>query len=129
MAWLIIFVEAAINGTGTRLGSYTSREWLIATVSACFNSGESLTTTLAYQMDSSGFVSLISYMSIVYGFLCDQFIFDEKFTVIELVAALVILAVALFITIYKLRQKQTQAALIEDQKVSEKNDNSYQAIK
>ena len=77
MAWLIIFVEATITGEGTRLRTYTSKEWLIATGSALFNSGGLLNLTLAYQMDSSGFVSLISYMNIVYGFLCDQFIFDE----------------------------------------------------
>ena len=90
-------------------------------------------------MDSSGFVALISYMTIVYAFLCDQFIFDESLNTIELVAALVILGVALFIAIYKLRQKQQQARedkLIEELKeVNEKNDesrmldDSYHAIK
>ena len=90
-------------------------------------------------MDSSGFVALISYMTIVYAFLCDQFIFHESLNAIELVAALVILGVALFIAIYKLRQKQQQARedkLIEELKlVSENNDesrmldDSYHAIK
>ena len=47
-------------------------------------------STLAFQNDSGGFVSLLSYMSIVYAYFYDQFLFDEALNGISLIAALVI---------------------------------------
>ena len=59
--------------------------------------------TLAYQSDSSGFVSLISYMNIFYAYICDQAFFNNKLNVVELLAALTIMIVALGVAFYKLR--------------------------
>ena len=59
--------------------------------------------TMAYQSDSSGFVSLVSYMNIFYAYVCDQVFFDNKLNVVELLAALTILIVALGVAFYKLR--------------------------
>ena len=57
-------------------------------------------------MDSSGFVSLITYMNIVYAYICDIAIFDEELNSIELTATIVILLVAVGIATYKLLQKK-----------------------
>ena len=42
-------------------------------------------------------------MNIVYAYCCDQLIFNEHLNVIELLAALTIVVVALGVAIYKLR--------------------------
>ncbi len=60
--------------------------------------------TLAYQSGASGFVSLFSYLNIVYGYLCDLFILKISLNAIEFCAALLILIVALTIGYYKLRK-------------------------
>ena len=62
--------------------------------------------TIAYQSDSSGFVSLISYMLVIYAFFADIFVFCEQFKWLELVAALVILLVTVATSIFKLRQSK-----------------------
>ena len=59
--------------------------------------------TIAYQKDSSGFVALISFMNIVYAYICDQVLFhEERINSVELVSALVIVFVAIGVAIYKI---------------------------
>mmetsp|Transcript_2371 Transcript_2371/g.3266 ORF Transcript_2371/g.3266 Transcript_2371/m.3266 type:complete len:262 (+) Transcript_2371:399-1184(+) len=60
--------------------------------------------TIAFQSDSSGFVSLISYVNVIYAFLADCLIFQESFTWVELVAASLILLVTVFTSMVKLRE-------------------------
>lgn len=60
--------------------------------------------TIAFQSDSSGFVALISYITIIYAFVSDCTIFKESFSWIELVAALVILVVTVATSVYKIKE-------------------------
>ena len=53
-------------------------------------------------MDRSGFVSLIGFLNIVYGYGFDQLIFHSKINAIELAATLMILLVAMGVVFYKL---------------------------
>ena len=62
--------------------------------------------TIAFQSDTSSFVSLISYINVIYAFLADCFIFKEHFTWIELLAALVILIITVITSIIKLRESK-----------------------
>jgi len=78
---------------------------LIAFGSAGFDSLSLSMLTIAYKADKSGFVSLFSYMNIVYAYLCDIFILDESLNTIEFLAALTILIVALSVAYYKLRKQ------------------------
>ena len=59
--------------------------------------------TMAFQNDSSGFIGLLSYMSIVYAYFFDLVVFHEDFNAIELMATFVILIVAVSVIWYKLR--------------------------
>ena len=69
---IFIFVEMAfMSEPQSRLGIYTGRQYLIALAAASFDIGSFTGNTVAYQSDKSGFVALISYMSVVYAFLCD----------------------------------------------------------
>ena len=77
MASTYILIEFLLSDDGLRMKQYTGRQFWIATGAATFNSGANITSTIAYQCDSSGFVSLISYVNIVYAYICDQIIFHE----------------------------------------------------
>ena len=49
---------------------------------------------------------MVTYMSVVYAFICDTFILDEKLSIIELFCAVWIICVALGIACYKLQMQR-----------------------
>ena len=69
-----------------------------------FNSITVSAATVAYQSDSSGFIALLSYISLIYFFVSDKIIFKEIFSAVELGAAIVILTVVVTITIIKIKR-------------------------
>ena len=73
---------------------------------ALFDSMAIYSITLAFQADSSGFVALISYLSVVYSFVADKVIFNEQFNAMEMTAALSIFIVTISIVTYKLCKAQ-----------------------
>ena len=97
--------EAIITGEPTRFSWYTARQIGISFGSAAFDSGSLINNTIAYKADKSGFVSLFSYMTIVYAYLCDIFLLDESLNTVELIAALTILVISVFVAYYKLRKQ------------------------
>ena len=60
-----------ITGHGSYLTQYTAYQLGICFCSCLFEVFALLGVTVAYQSDSSGFVALISYMNIVYAYICD----------------------------------------------------------
>ena len=54
---------------------YTLEMWLIVYGAAFLDSGSMLGSTVAYQYDRAGFAGLISYVIIVYSFMCDLIVF------------------------------------------------------
>ena len=60
--------------------------------------------TMAFQSDNSGFVALLMYGNILYAFVADRLIFQESFTLMELLATIVILIVTVGVSVYKLLQ-------------------------
>lgn len=101
MTATFILVEMWITNSPCRFGDYTGRQMGIAMGASAFDTGALLSVTTGYQMDSSGFVSMLSYLNIVYAFICDQIVWHQKFNAIELVCALTILVTALGVAIYK----------------------------
>ena len=73
---IYILIEAAINGGNFRF--YTLQQYLILAGAATFDAMACFSMTIAYQSDNSGFVSLLGYAIILYGFLSDVLIFDES---------------------------------------------------
>ena len=71
MTTLFILVEMAVTHSPCRFGSYTANEMWIALGASAFDTAALLNVTAAYQADSSGFVGLLSYMNIVYAYMCD----------------------------------------------------------
>lgn len=58
--------------------------------------------TLAFQRSASGFVSLISFINVVYAMAADYFIFEESLSSKEIIAASVILFVTIVVAIKKI---------------------------
>ena len=75
MTSIFVLIECLVTGEGTRMTEYTGRQWAIAFAASACDMCALFSVTLAYQRDSSGFVALISYMNIVYAYICDQIFF------------------------------------------------------
>lgn len=100
---IYLLIELIAFGDPQRFSSYTARMFGIGFASAAFDSLSIATITIAFKSDKSGFVSLFTYLNIVYGYLADIFFLDESLNTIEFLAALTILLVALSVAYYKLR--------------------------
>lgn len=61
---------------------------------------------IAFQNDSSGFVAIIGYMIVFYGFLADYFIFGLLVNSVQMAGALLIFVVNIGTTVYKLKQQR-----------------------
>ena len=119
---IFIPVEMSITSLPSRLMSYTGRQYLIAIAASAFDAGSLIGNTIAYQSDRSGFVSLVSYMSIVYAYMSDTLIFRESLRVVELLAAIVILVFAVGVAAYKLYIQNKAKARPENDKLLEKEE-------
>ena len=98
-ASLFILVEGAFRG-GFRF--YTGEQYLILLVASTFDCVACNSMTIAYQRDSSGFVSLLGYAIILYGFLADLIFFNEEIQTLQLLGALIIFAATFIVAVYKL---------------------------
>ena len=103
VAW---FTTAPEETTGISLFNYDSKVFGLMIIATLFDVVGVTSVTIAYQADSSGFVALISYINIIYGFLADRIIFKESFLPIELIAAIVILFVTVGTSVYKLNESK-----------------------
>jgi len=56
---------------------------------------------VAFQSDSSSFVSLMAYGGVVYAFICDYFIFHTTISGVQLVFAMGIMLITVAMAIYK----------------------------
>lgn len=56
---------------------------------------------IAFQNDSSGFVSLLAYASVFWAFISDALIFQQKYTFLQISCALLILGTCWGIALYK----------------------------
>ena len=92
-----------LTGGFTVIASFTTHEIQELVLAISFDLIANLAANKAYQMSGSGFVSLISYLTIFYGFSCDFFFFDKIFSVTETSAICMILVVTVLTSIYKLR--------------------------
>ena len=74
LIWIYIFIEYAITNK-FRMSEYTLEMWLIVYGVAFIDSFALLASLVAFQYDSAGFAGLVSYVIIVYSFMCDLIVF------------------------------------------------------
>ena len=99
LASVFILIEGAING---EFRTYTLNQYLILFLASTFDCAACNAMTIAYQSDSSGFVSLLGYAIIIYGFLSDIIVFNEDIHALQLTGALIIFAATFVVAAYKL---------------------------
>jgi drug/metabolite transporter (DMT)-like permease len=61
---------------------------------------------VAFQKDSSGFVAIIGYLSVVYSYGIDRIAFESEISPIDFAGATLILIVTIGVVYYKVRHKQ-----------------------
>ena len=110
LATIAILVEYFVSDYGKDQGMHlfnmSSYALVLLLAATVFDTMGVNCATIAYQSDSSGFVALISYVMIVYGFLSDCLIFNESFSWVELSGAACIISVTIVTSIVKLRESK-----------------------
>jgi drug/metabolite transporter (DMT)-like permease len=87
------------------MGSHSLGIYFAVFVACCFDFLQLAAQNIAFQNDSSGFVSILGYMTIVYGFAADELIFHQSINGMELVGATLIFIVCITTAIVKLGLK------------------------
>lgn len=80
-------------------------DWKLLGLMVAASCGDTLgvtTYTIAFQSDKASFVSLLSYISVLYAYLGDMLIFNERFKWIQLLAATMILTTTVLTSVVKL---------------------------
>ena len=104
---LFVVIEALLSeDKSLRMLQYTGKQMLLILTSTVFSFIATTSYTIAYQSDSSSFIILIGNVGIIYFFLSDTLIFNEVFSLVELLAIFVIAVVVLTVALIKLRQKK-----------------------
>ena len=99
---IYIAIEYLMKQESLRLANYTERQYLIGSVASIFYIGSFFGSQVAFQVDSSSFIALLSYLTIVYAYAVDQIYFNEELRAVEFVASLIILVVAFGVACYKI---------------------------
>ena len=124
-----VLIDSYINPVeGIRIFNYDTKVYMLMLAATFFDSVAVNAVTIAFQSDSSGFVALIGYMVILYAFMADSLILHEDFAWIEIVAALVILAVTVGTSIVKIRESR-QAKLRKDDSYTSTDDFNRSMVK
>ena len=101
---VVIGAEYAADGAdGFRLSKYSNQQMFVTFVTALLDAATLILSNFAYSLSKSGFIALMSYISVVYASWADFYIFKEEFEQMELYAALLILATTVATAVYKLR--------------------------
>ncbi len=91
--------------TGQGFETHTLQVYGYLFLACVFNFFELNAQNIAFQSDSSGFVAVIGYMIVFYGFFADEFVFQTPISGFDLAGACMIFVVTVGVTVYKLRQK------------------------
>ena len=108
---ILMFTRYCFTGVAPTIFPATSYWYQLAACMADFVLLNS--QNIAFQSDSSGFIAVLGYVVIFYGFLADKFIFNTPVTPFDLVGASVIFIVTIIVTIKKLSQKHAIVARVQ----------------
>ena len=83
IALLYILIDALVSNSdgGLRILSYTGQMYGICAISAVLDNLCLYLFVVAYTSDTSGFVSILSYMRIVWAYITDVLVFDQELKV------------------------------------------------
>ena len=107
----IVLVESWIKGEPLRFWAYNGEQLGYSLLLSLVNFIGLNCQTIALQNERSGFITLLGYIGLVYAFLGDIFIFNEKLAWLELVG----IAIVLVLNISLIVRKMTPAGPIQPQ--------------
>ena len=96
---LVILIEGIIKW---EFRIYTWRQYGFLAAAACFDCAACNSMTIAYQRDSSGFVSLLGYAIIIYGFMADLLFFETNIDALQMVGTSIIFVTTFVVAVNKL---------------------------
>ena len=102
---MIAVYQLTSDTTGLTMFSYPAEVYWLMLGATLADTVAVNSFTIAYQSDSSGFVSLIAYVSIIYVVLGDLLIFNESFTLVQIISTATILVVMVIVSFIKTREK------------------------
>ena len=96
---LILSIEALVTQQ-LRLAHYSWEAWSMTLAACLFNNFALSFQTIAMQNERPGFVTLVSYVGLVYAFAGDLVFFGETYTFRDLICILVILSLNVAVVVY-----------------------------
>jgi drug/metabolite transporter (DMT)-like permease len=98
---LVIIIAYAITTQTTFMVYPSGMAYLWIFLGACCDLMATTFNVLAFQNDSSSFLSLMAYTGVVYAFLFDFFLFKVSISGLQLIFALGIMVVTVAMAVYK----------------------------
>ena len=106
LAFAGVAITSLVSDDGLTILNYDREVYILMLSATLFDTLQVNSQTIAFQSGNSGFVSLISYVNVLYAFIFDSLIFDEAFTWIQLTASCVILLVTVGTSFIKLADEK-----------------------
>jgi drug/metabolite transporter (DMT)-like permease len=78
---LVLVIESLLNGEPLRFINVTWEQLLVMAVASSFNTVGIISHTISLQNEKSGFITAIGYVSLIYAFAGDVFIFGQTFSI------------------------------------------------
>lgn len=82
-----------------------TKDQLMLAVGVFIDAASVFGQTIAFQRSAAGFVSLISFINVIYAMAADAFVFEEGVSNLELTAAFIIFIVSIIVTVDKIRRE------------------------
>jgi len=80
---------------------FSSAAWMWLCLTCVCDTVTCATSVVAFQSDTSSFLSLLAYASVVYAFLVDRLLFHQSMNGVQLTCVLVIFAVTVGVALYR----------------------------
>ena len=106
VALILILSAEALWIDRVRFAEYSWQALAMMLLTSSFNNFALTFQTIAMQNERPGFVTLVSYVGLVYAFLLDTIVFSISYTARDLVCICLILSLNLSVVIYNLKYKQ-----------------------
>jgi len=94
-----------IATTGEAFPTFSTTGFFYMLAGALFDFISASTTTIAFQSDSAGFVSMVGYVAVVWAFVLDFLVFSNLISGFQLICALVIFSTTITISVIKFTSK------------------------
>ena len=98
---IFLVVESYVRDDEVRFLSYSAEQYFWELLPVVINFLAVSTITIASQNEKSGFVTLIGYISIVYSFLADRIVFQQRPMMLEVIGVTILLSMNICIVCQK----------------------------